>query len=93
MLVSRSAGKLCRLRLAVLWALAWLQVLLLVGFVADGATQRWVGASLLAPAGVVGLLGGTLYVQTALAIDGYVMINAVWLATGFTMEEVYAAAR
>ena len=68
-LVSRSCGKLCRLRLAVLWALAWLQVLLLVGFVADGATQRWVGPSLFAPAGVVGLLGGTLYVQTALAID------------------------
>ena len=42
---------------------------LLVFFVADGATQFWTGAALAAPALLVGLCGGTNYVQTFTAID------------------------
>ena len=67
--ISRSAGKLCSLSTLALWGAALAQVGLLALFVAIGATQAWVGPSLLAPALVVGLLGGTLYVQTCLAID------------------------
>ena len=40
-LLSRSAGKLFSLSIRTLWALAWLQVVLLVLFVADAATQAW----------------------------------------------------
>jgi hypothetical protein len=45
------------------------QVVMLVLFVVDGATQAVTGPALVAPALVVGLLGGTNYVQTCLAID------------------------
>lgn len=38
-------------------------------FVADAASQYWVGRTLIAPAFVVGLCGGTVYVQTQVAID------------------------
>ncbi len=66
---SRSAGKLFRLRVPWLWAVAWLQVALLVAFIADGATQMWTGSVLILPAFAVGLCGGTVYVQTQVAID------------------------
>eukprot|EP00966_Prymnesium_polylepis_P090682 2099802-Prymnesium_polylepis.1 len=49
-LISRSCGKLFALGMRTMWALAWLQVVLLVFFVADGAAQAWVGFSLVAPA-------------------------------------------
>ena len=68
-LISRSAGRLCTLSVLQLWVAAWLQVGMLVLFIADGAFQLWVGPSLVAPALVVGLLGGTVYVQSMLAID------------------------
>ena len=68
-LTSRSSGKLCTLSLSTLWLLAVLQCVLLALFIADGAAQQWTGASLSAPAFLVGLLGGTSYVQTCLAID------------------------
>ena len=68
-LISRSSGRLFTLSLGWLWALAGLQVAMLVLFGADGATQLLVGYVLLLPAMVVGLLGGVNYVQTFMAID------------------------
>lgn len=66
---SRSSGKLFKLRVPWLWAVAWVQVGLLSAFVADAATQWWVGETLILPAFVVGLCGGLVYVQTQVAID------------------------
>ena len=68
-LISRSAGRLFTLSMCMLWVAAWAQVGMLVLFVADGAAQLWRGPSLVLPALVVGLLGGTNYIQTMLAID------------------------
>ena len=68
-LVSRSAGRLFTLSLPLLWAAAWAQVAMLVLFVADGALQLWVGPSLVLAAIIVGLFGGTNYIQSMLAID------------------------
>ena len=66
---SRSSGKLFRVRVPWLWAIAWLQVALLSAFVANAAAQYWTGMTLIVPAFVVGLCGGTVYVQTQVAID------------------------
>ena len=42
---------------------------MLLLFVLDGFTLAWSNAGLAAPAFAVGLLGGTNYIQTMLAID------------------------
>ena len=57
------------MRVAAVWWAAWAQVALLALFVADAATQWWVGPGLVLPALCVGLLGGTNYIQSMLAID------------------------
>ena len=69
MLISRSSGELFTVGQPARWALAALQLGLLVLFVADALAQAVVGGALVAPALVVGLIGGTLYVQTFMAID------------------------
>ena len=68
-LISRSSGELFTIGHAARWALAVLQLVLLVLFVADALAQAVVGDALVAPALGVGLIGGTLYVQTFMAID------------------------
>jgi len=68
-LVSRSSGKLFNLSVTMLWVVSFIQIALLVFFVIDGVEQFWQGVSLILPAFVVGLMGGTNYVQTCLAID------------------------
>jgi hypothetical protein len=54
---------------ALLIALVFVQVALLAGFGLDAATQSITGLALGAPALSLGLIGGSLYVQTFMAID------------------------
>jgi len=68
-LLSRASGLCCTIPRPVLLALVGVQVALLTGFVGNASTQLWTGYSLGAPALVVGLIGGALYVQTFLAVD------------------------
>ena len=79
-LISRSSGKLFSLSLPWCWALSILQNVFLVLFVWDGATQVWVGYSLVTFSLAVGLVGGTLYIQIALLIDRQVAVGLRELA-------------
>ena len=68
-LLSRASGLCFTIPRPVLLSLVALQIALLAAFVSDAATQVWVGYTLGAPALLVGLIGGALYVQTFLAVD------------------------
>ncbi len=68
-LLSRASGLCFTIPRPVLLSLVALQIALLAAFVSDAATQIWVGYTLGAPALLVGLIGGALYVQTFLAVD------------------------
>ena len=68
-LISRASGLVVVVPRGPLNALVLLQVALLVAFAGDAAMQLFTGWGLGAPALVVGLIGGTLYVQMFLAID------------------------
>lgn len=68
-LISRASGLFITVSRPTLLALVALQVALLILFAADAAAQLWVGYTLGAPALLVGLVGGLLYVQTFLAVD------------------------
>ena len=63
-LISRSSGTLYEASVHLLAGYAFLQVLLLVFFYFVASTQFWYGWALLVPCFVVGLLGGSVYVQS-----------------------------
>ena len=61
--LSRSSGSLCKLSVRALWLLPAMQLCMLVFFIVDSVTHVWWNNSLLLPAFVVGLLGGSCYVH------------------------------
>jgi hypothetical protein len=82
-LISRSSGLVLVVPRRILNVLALLEVALLLAFSGDAAAQYLTGCSLGAFALVVGLLGGTVYVQMFMAVDREVAEEAreVALAT------------
>ena len=62
-LLSRSSGTLWRADMAMLWALPAAQVCLLLFFIWTAIYQIWYNWWLLVCCGVVGLIGGAVYVQ------------------------------
>mmetsp|Transcript_25955 Transcript_25955/g.40287 ORF Transcript_25955/g.40287 Transcript_25955/m.40287 type:complete len:491 (-) Transcript_25955:505-1977(-) len=63
-LISRSTGTLYEASFQLLWVFSFLQILLLVFFYMVASTQFWYDWSLLLPSFIVGLLGGSVYVQS-----------------------------